>query len=562
VECLEDRLVLSTSLTVQLNAFLDRFGTQIPIVQTYGGGPATIGILDTGASPIAFSAYDVARYAASGHAIPVLVAGGATAQGIGGSITGDVSQAGTIQADGLHALHFHFNGLGFPTISFDFSDAATVNGVQAFLGTFTGSPNLPTVTGTPIFDSGLAAEVNLHGFQLGFGLSLPDVHFVAANTQLTQTKGTTAPVTIPLGSFGTDNSANPGNSVTTASNFVQNNVSLASAGHTLSGQNFLLDTGSQITVISTAEAQALGLDLTHPTTTLTVQGVGGAVTVPGFTLDTLSVPTSDGGTLTFTHVPVYVLDAGQGLDGILGMNLLNRASTLLITPGTHPSVSLTFSTSAASAGGTGLGRVFEMTAGANFVAGGQTLSQLLGGASGSFQLPTLNQVTTTDPTLLLLASAKTAPLAFSTPATRGTSVVIVPPPPVNFTLPAPAALGSLAGAPGGTASDADMDSAAVETGRKERAEPGPSPATPATPATPGTPAPPVTPETPAVLAADAIFADEGEAADLGGGALAWLPFGENGDPQRMLAVLALVVGAYRVADSAARKQAMRPALGE
>src|SRR5206468_1173991 len=58
----------------------------------------------------------------------------------------------------------------------------------------------------------------------------------------------------------------------------------------------------------------------------------GDMTVPGFTLDELDLPLVDGGTLRFTHVPVYVLDVGGGVDGLLGMNLFDTASALLYDP--------------------------------------------------------------------------------------------------------------------------------------------------------------------------------------------------------------------------------------
>jgi hypothetical protein len=48
--------------------------------------------------------------------------------------------------------------------------------------------------------------------------------------------------------------------------------------------------------------------------------------------------------LQFTHVPVYVLDYGAGVNGILGMNLFNNAHEMLFNPydPSGPSVTLTF----------------------------------------------------------------------------------------------------------------------------------------------------------------------------------------------------------------------------
>ena len=121
-----------------------------------------------------------------------------------------------------------------------------------------------------------------------------------------------------------------------------------------------------MTIISTAEATALGLDLAHPDSTITVQGVGGTEDIPGFTLPSLTVPLSDGGTLQFTNVPVYVLDAAPGVvDGILGMNLLNTASEMLFDPfdPSGPSLSLTFQTAPDRGLGDGGLSLFSLLAG-------------------------------------------------------------------------------------------------------------------------------------------------------------------------------------------------------
>ena len=48
--------------------------------------------------------------------------------------------------------------------------------------------------------------------------------------------------------------------------------------------------------------------------------------------DVVLVARADGGTLQFTHVPVYVLDVGEGIDGILGTNVLNTAAAVLYDP--------------------------------------------------------------------------------------------------------------------------------------------------------------------------------------------------------------------------------------
>jgi hypothetical protein len=237
--------------------------------------------------------------------------------------------------------------------------------IQAAVGTAKGSPLLPTLTGTPILEpctvnpQGLAADVLLQGSSLNFSslvpgltVNMPDLSFVLPTTQLSSADGITAPVRIPMGFYGLDNYLFPGNLITSTPNLVQPNVQIMAGGLALADQRFLFDTGAQLSLISPAEAAALGLDLSNPTTSITIQGVAGPISVPGFTLDELDVPTDNGGVLQFTSVPVYVWNVAPGIDGLLGMNLFNNAHEMLFNPydPAGPSVSLTFNNS-----GSGLG---------------------------------------------------------------------------------------------------------------------------------------------------------------------------------------------------------------
>jgi hypothetical protein len=362
VEALEGRLVpaVPPTLTIPLDPTLDQFGDQVVAVQGYGDAShAAFSIFDTGASAITFSADDQANFTDLGGGIPIKVPGGASASGIGGDITGDVSEPGTILADGAHAISLTFDSFDFPILNIDFGpNTAQVDGVQAFVGT-DATPDLPTITGTPILNPsatnprGLAALVNMQGYQMDFSglvpgltLAMPDLNFVQPDTALTADTGTTDPIYLPLGLFGGDNHTDPGNAITESPSPVQNDVTLVNSPTTLAHQHFLLDTGAQISVISTAEAVSLGFDLSNPETTLTVQGVGGTEDVPGFTLPELDVPRADGGILQFTNVPVYVLDIAPGIDGLLGMNLWDTASSLLYDPfrAGGPALGLTFFT--------------------------------------------------------------------------------------------------------------------------------------------------------------------------------------------------------------------------
>lgn len=353
------RLLTGADLTIPLDSTLDQFGDQVVTVQAFDDASrAAFGIFDTGASAVTFSADDQAVFAGAGAAIAIKNPGGAAASGIGGDITGDVSAPGTVLADGMNAAQLTFDKDGFPVFTTNFGPTtASTSGIQTFVGTADGSPDLPTSTGTPVLSkspehpAGLAALVDMRGATLDFSdllpgltLTMPEVGFVPPATTLAGDATTYDPVTFRLTPYGSDNYADPGGAITETPNETIDGVGVAGGASALAGQSFLVDTGAQLSVISTAEAKALGFDLSKPETTIDVQGVGGTETVPGFTLKELTVPTADGGHVHLTGIPVYVLDVAPGIDGILGMNAFDTASKLLFNPNdpAGPTLSVTY----------------------------------------------------------------------------------------------------------------------------------------------------------------------------------------------------------------------------
>ena len=397
---------LGVEIQVDLDPFLDRFGSQIETIQIYrdvSGDRAAYSIYDTGASVITWAAADQAE----GIPIPIKVPNGAQAEGIGGTLIGDVSQPGTVLSVGMDAARYTSV---FPYIEYDFSNAAFVpgspaeHGVQVLVGTPGGSPDLPTITGTPIhngrlssFDAGrpngLAAKMNMQwGIDMGELLQgilgeddplvalftgikwpVPNVQFVAPGMSLQQipddpltplNESTTAPVRIPLAHYGLDNHQDPGDTITASYNPFQNTgVVLSHHGATVGDDPndrlaMLFDTGAALSIISTKMAADLGLDLLAPEYTVEVEGAAGGIgAIRGFTIDSLELPVDDDGDglfdgkVAFSHVPVFVYDVTpadtdpeEGLDGILGMNLFNSAYEMLYDPfdPSGASVRLTF----------------------------------------------------------------------------------------------------------------------------------------------------------------------------------------------------------------------------
>src|SRR5437867_3555666 len=104
LEQLEPRLLLyhgptllpDGSMEVALDETLDQFGFQIAMFQSYEN-LVSFSIFDTGASVVTISAADQFLFDLFGSGgVPIKVHCGATAEGVGGSLTGHVSEPGTV----------------------------------------------------------------------------------------------------------------------------------------------------------------------------------------------------------------------------------------------------------------------------------------------------------------------------------------------------------------------------------------------------------------------------------------------------------------------------------
>lgn len=96
---------------------------------------------------------------------------------------------------------------------------------------------------------------------------------------------------------------------------------------------FMIDTGAQVTVIGSRIAARLGIDPDDPEFIVDIEGVSGDVSqIGGYYIDEIEIPAL-GEWVSFTNVPVILLDIaspeGGTLDGIIGMNLFNEYNMVL-----------------------------------------------------------------------------------------------------------------------------------------------------------------------------------------------------------------------------------------
>ena len=134
--------------------------------------------------------------------------------------------------------------------------------------------------------------------------------------------------------FGGNLDDNPSSPTATPGAFFLN-ARGADAGNTGQWDKFFFDTGAQVTVLSQAEAFKLGYQVGDAEQYIELEGAGGqVVNAPVITLDSFEVLTSDGG-ITFTDVPVVVLDVPDPrngvnpVPGIIGTNLFNDRNIVI-----------------------------------------------------------------------------------------------------------------------------------------------------------------------------------------------------------------------------------------
>ena len=190
------------------------------------------------------------------------------------------------------------------------------------LGSFAGIVGMPGMEGrVVVVDIG-----NMTPDQSGESF---DVIAAGFDTTLPAAPGTGATHTFHFDRLSFDPAAgsiNPGDPLPSFADLPTLEVGTGRGATDLTG-DFLFDTGAQLSMITGATAQGLGLniDLDDPDNDvldfLPVGGVGGQTEIPIVSIDRLSLNSNEGNELIFEDLAVGVLDIeGLPVDGILGFN--------------------------------------------------------------------------------------------------------------------------------------------------------------------------------------------------------------------------------------------------
>ena len=305
-----------------------------------------IGLFDTGAST------HVVSYAAANltgiHDSDLLTSSVIELVGATNSVFARVSHPLALFMDGLAAIDAN-------SMTLDESRMVGQSNVSVVVGEEPdpGLPDLPTVIGSPMsvyFATVINNENPITITQDGNDLTSPDIQFYDLGDPGIPSYENNIPLNlIPAGGLNVqyvidfdaiiDFTFQPGSpsiifGIGAQSLFFANSVDLLDDGRSaIDKDRFMVDTGAQITVISSGVGSRLGLDPANPDFEVDIQDVTGEVTIhPGFYLDSLEIPAL-GDWLGFTNAPVVLLDVGSPeggtLDGIIGMNLFTNFNMVL-----------------------------------------------------------------------------------------------------------------------------------------------------------------------------------------------------------------------------------------
>lgn len=310
------------------------------------GTDFALGLFDTGAS-VHLIGYEAANRTGI-YAAKLVTESETELIGATNTVFASVSQPLAVFMDGLAAIDPEL-------MVVDDSNMVGQSNVSVVVGQEPdpGRPDLPTAIGSPMsvnFVTVIKNDTELTVTYDGNDYTSPDIRFYGHfDERIPQYQDSIPLSLIPSGGFNIqyipdlesimDFIFQPGSPSTIVGNLAQslffvNSVDLKNETYgAIDKQRFMVDTGAQITVISSGVGSRLGLDPANPDFEVDIQDVTGEITIePGFYIDSLEIPAL-GDWLSFTNVPVVLLDVsspeGGTLDGIVGMNLFLNFNLVL-----------------------------------------------------------------------------------------------------------------------------------------------------------------------------------------------------------------------------------------
>ncbi len=307
-----------------------------------------IGIFDTGASAHVMGNANATRAGLFDYTPDLITSNLIEISGATSSVVAWVSQPLALFIDGLGAIEP--NGLLLDTSGMVGETNVSI-AVAQNPGT---APDLPTVIGTPLsvfFTTVFHNDRQITITRDSNEFTAPDIRFYESNDPCIPTYSNIIPLELrPLGAVSVQYIPSlddifdfgpmaPGSPSVIIGNLAQSlffvhSIDLYNNGKSaIDKDRFMLDTGAQITVIGSRIAARLKLDPTNPDFEVEIQDVTGTITMePGFYIDSIDIP-AIGEWLSFTNVPVILLDVaspeGGTLDGIIGMNLFVNFNLVL-----------------------------------------------------------------------------------------------------------------------------------------------------------------------------------------------------------------------------------------
>ena len=312
-----------------------------------------IGVFDTGASGHIISSTDAVKVGLTSHVPSMITSSMVDLMGVTGIVSAHVSMPLGLFIDGLGAIDPN-------NLTLNPGALVGETNVSIIVGDAIDSPLLPTAIGTPLsvyFAAVIQNDTQVTIVRDGNEFTGPDVWFFENDGPQIPDYPNKVPLRLrPTGSvsvqyfpnlfvdifdpeWGSPMSPSVMTSfLPTQSLFFASGVDVTHGSWSaIDKQGFMLDTGAQVTVISKAIAARLSLDVTDPDFLVEIVDVTGESTMqPAFYVDSFEI-TATPQYLSYTNVPVVVIDVaspdGGTLEGIVGMNLFTEFNLVLVGGG-------------------------------------------------------------------------------------------------------------------------------------------------------------------------------------------------------------------------------------